>query len=371
MAVCVLPAHPALRGAAAVAAPAGLYIAMAAYHPQMLPMGLLRSIIESKQAVPFPTAVEVLGLLLAFELLQEAGVSLPQAVGQTLSIIGGLVVGTAAVEARVISPAALIVVAAAGICGFVLPGRDFADAMRLWRFLLAVLAALGGLFGLTVGGILLLLHLAGLESFWPTLSRAVFVHARLPGAAASAPHQNALPRPCPAPAGHSQSEAVSGRGRLRGAAAAGLAVLALLIWGLPFPAYETATLLPVETVQLARTVDGRVLLRTEAGDGVGADWSAAVRELRANAPERCCSTRRSSSSSAPTSRSCCKRRRRAAICVRRCSCATPSALRGTDGLAELLHAHESDWTLAEVLARLRRLKARPYGRAVKFGLRAA
>ena len=143
----------------------GLYIAMAAYHPQMLPMGLLRSIIESKQAVPFPTAVEVLGLLLAFELLQEAGVSLPQAVGQTLSIIGGLVVGTAAVEARVISPAALIVVAAAGICGFVLPGRDFADAMRLWRFLLAVLAALGGLFGLTVGGILLLLHLAGLESF--------------------------------------------------------------------------------------------------------------------------------------------------------------------------------------------------------------
>ena len=77
---------------------------------------------------------------------------------------------------------------------------------------------------------------------------------------------------------------MSGWGRLRGAAAAGLAVLALLIWGLPFPAYETATLLPVETVQLARTEDGRVLLRTEAGDGVGADWSAAVRELRANAP---------------------------------------------------------------------------------------
>ena len=86
----------------------GLYVAMAAFHPQMLPTELLQSILESKRAVPFPTIVEVLGLLAAFELLQEASVSLPQSVGQSLSIIGGLVVGSAAVEARLISPAALI-----------------------------------------------------------------------------------------------------------------------------------------------------------------------------------------------------------------------------------------------------------------------
>jgi hypothetical protein len=75
------------------------------------------------------------------------------------------VVGTAAVEAKLISPAALIAVAVAGICGFALPGRGFADAVRLWRFLIAVLASLAGLYGLTVGAICLLMHLAQLESF--------------------------------------------------------------------------------------------------------------------------------------------------------------------------------------------------------------
>lgn len=140
------------------------YVAMAAFHPEMLPNALLASIIESKQSVPFPTIFEVLGLLIAFELLQEAGVSLPQSIGQSLSIIGGLVVGSAAVEAKIISPAALIVVATAGICGFAMPGRGFADALRLWRFALAVLASLGGLFGLTLGALCLLVHLAGLSS---------------------------------------------------------------------------------------------------------------------------------------------------------------------------------------------------------------
>ena len=142
----------------------GLYVALVSYHPAMLPTALLESIIAAKQNVPFPTIFEVLGLLVAFELLQEAGVSLPKSIGQSLSIIGGLVVGSAAVEARLISPAALIVVAVAGICGFAIPGRGFADALRLWRGLIAVLASLGGLFGLTAGGLCLLIHLGGLES---------------------------------------------------------------------------------------------------------------------------------------------------------------------------------------------------------------
>ena len=142
-----------------------LYVAMAAFHQEMIPTKLLYSIIESKQQVPFPTVFEVLGLLVAFEILQEAGIHLPQSLGQTVSIIGGLVVGTAAVEAKLISPAALIVVAVAGICGYAIPGRELASAFRVWRFVLTVCASVAGLFGMTVGLIALLLHLGSLEVF--------------------------------------------------------------------------------------------------------------------------------------------------------------------------------------------------------------
>ena len=140
-----------------------LYIAVATFHQAVLPLPLLRSIIESKQSVPFSTAMEVLGLLIAFELLQESGIHLPQAIGQSVSVIGGIVVGSAAVEAGFISPAALIIVSAAGICGFVLPNRDLANAVRLWRFGIAVLAAISGIYGVAAGTAVLLVHLLGLR----------------------------------------------------------------------------------------------------------------------------------------------------------------------------------------------------------------
>ena len=142
----------------------GVYIALASFHQQMIPLPLLEAIIESKASVPFSTAVEVIALLLAFELLQEAGIHLPQSIGQSVSIIGGIVVGTAAVEASLISPAALIAVSLAGICGFALPSRDFAQAARLFRLGFAVLGAFAGLFGVTAGFIALVIHLAGLTS---------------------------------------------------------------------------------------------------------------------------------------------------------------------------------------------------------------
>ena len=150
----------------------GLYIALAAFHPAVLPLPLLLSIIENKQAVPFSTTAEVLGLLIAFELLQESGIHLPQAIGQSVSVVGGIVVGSAAVEAGLLSPMPLIAVSIAGICGFVLPNRDLANAVRLWRFGIAVLSAVAGLYGTLAGMVILLIHLTGLESLGlPYLAR--------------------------------------------------------------------------------------------------------------------------------------------------------------------------------------------------------
>ncbi len=142
----------------------GLYIAVATFHQQIIPLPMLRSIIESKKAVPFTTVAEVAGLLIAFELLQESGVHLPQAIGQSVSVIGGIVIGTAAVEAGLVSPVALIAVSIAGICGFVLPNRDFAEGVRVWRFAIAILASLAGLAGVAAGALCLIVHLVSLKS---------------------------------------------------------------------------------------------------------------------------------------------------------------------------------------------------------------
>ncbi len=143
----------------------GLYVAMATYHQEMIPTRLLLSLAEAKRQVPFSTALEVLGMLLAFLLLQEAGLRLPGPMGDTVSIIGALIVGQAAVEARLVSPIAIIVVAAAGIACYTLPSQDLAAALRLWSLGLLLAGAAAGLYGVALGCCLLLWQLAGIDSF--------------------------------------------------------------------------------------------------------------------------------------------------------------------------------------------------------------
>ena len=142
-----------------------LYVAVAMYHQEMIPTRLLLSIIEAKRNVPFSTAMEVLSMLIAFSLLQEAGLRLPNPIGDTVSIIGALIVGQSAVEAKVVSPIAIIVVALSGIACYTLPSQDLGSAVRLGRFALLLTAILAGLFGVGAAVCLMLLHLAGLESF--------------------------------------------------------------------------------------------------------------------------------------------------------------------------------------------------------------
>ena len=141
------------------------YIAATTYQSQMLPVQLALSTQVAKQNVPFSSASEVLGLLISFEILIEAGLRLPTAVGTTMSILGGLVVGQAAVSANLISPAVVVIVALAGIAGFMMPNQDLSSAVRLSRFILAVLAAVAGFFGLAIGLIILITHLCSLDNY--------------------------------------------------------------------------------------------------------------------------------------------------------------------------------------------------------------
>ena len=142
-----------------------LYVAIAMYHQEMIPTPLLLSIIEAKRNVPFSTALEIMGMLISFELLQEAGLRLPNPIGDTVSIIGALIVGQSAVEAQVVSPIAIIVVAVSGIAGYTLPSQDFGSAIRLLRFALVIASILAGFFGVGAALCLLTLHLADIDSF--------------------------------------------------------------------------------------------------------------------------------------------------------------------------------------------------------------
>ncbi|MGB9803627.1 spore germination protein, partial [Desulfofundulus sp.] len=142
-----------------------LYIALTTFHQEMIPPRLLISIAASREGVPFPAFVEAFLMEFTFEALREAGVRLPRNVGQAVSIVGALVIGQAAVSAGIVSSLMVIVVALTGIASFVAPVFNLAITMRLLRFPMMALAATLGIFGVMIGLLLILVHMASLRSF--------------------------------------------------------------------------------------------------------------------------------------------------------------------------------------------------------------
>ncbi|MFA5527301.1 MAG: spore germination protein, partial [Peptostreptococcales bacterium] len=140
-----------------------IYIVSQSYHHEMIPTILLITMAAARSGVPFPVLVETLLMALAFEILREAGVRMPKAVGQAVSIVGALVLGQAAVEAGIVSAPSVIVIALTAIAGFLIPSQT--DSMSILRFLFMILAGVGGLFGILWGMILVLIHLVKLRSF--------------------------------------------------------------------------------------------------------------------------------------------------------------------------------------------------------------
>ena len=142
-----------------------LYVAVTLYAPSMLPLDLMLHLAQARMGVPVSTMTEVIGMELSFEALREAGIRLPAPVGGTLGIVGGIIIGQAAVDAGLVSPMVVIAAAFTGICSFVMPTQALASAYRLIKYIMIVLSAFFGIYGFMLGLLCILVHMASIESF--------------------------------------------------------------------------------------------------------------------------------------------------------------------------------------------------------------
>ena len=143
----------------------GLYLAVIRFHTQILPANLLLSFAEAREGVPFTSVTELILLELAFELIREAGVRVPGALGNAIGIVGGLIIGDAAVSANLVSPIVVMIVALTALGSMVIPDEEFASAFRLMKYGFLFLGGYLGIYGIVLGIYLLISHLSGLLSF--------------------------------------------------------------------------------------------------------------------------------------------------------------------------------------------------------------
>ena len=143
----------------------GLYLAVIRFHTQLLLANLILSFAKAREGVPFSSVVELIFLELSFELIREAGVRVPGALGNAIGIVGGLIIGQAAVSANLVSPIVVMIVALTALGSMVIPEEEFAEAFRLLKYVFLFLGGYLGIFGIILGIYLTLAHLSGLLSF--------------------------------------------------------------------------------------------------------------------------------------------------------------------------------------------------------------
>lgn len=147
----------------ALALPA-IYVAISTFHNEMIPTSLSLSLAAAREVVPFPAMLETLIMEVTFDALREAGIRLPRPVGQTISIVGALVIGQAAVQAGIISAPIIIIVSLTGIASFLIPHAEMSQAISILRFPLIICAGTFGLYGVTAFLLAILIHLVSLRS---------------------------------------------------------------------------------------------------------------------------------------------------------------------------------------------------------------
>lgn len=142
-----------------------VYIALTNYHQDLILTNILFPIISSRQLVPFPGIVELLILEIAFELIKEAGVRVPNPMGPTIGIVGGLILGQAAVEAKIVSPLMIIMVAISGLASFAIPNYSLSFAFRISRFIYIFAASIAGIPGILAAVFINTISVFSLSSF--------------------------------------------------------------------------------------------------------------------------------------------------------------------------------------------------------------
>ncbi|MEK3882059.1 spore germination protein [Paenibacillus sp. PL2-23] len=142
-----------------------LYIAITTFHQEMLPTTLLISLAAQREGVPFPGLVEALLMEMTFEVLREAGLRMPRAIGPAISIVGALVLGQSAVQAGIVSAGMVIVVSFTAISNFVMPESSMAATSRILRFGIMIMAGMLGFLGIYVSVLFIIVHLTSLRSF--------------------------------------------------------------------------------------------------------------------------------------------------------------------------------------------------------------